>query len=98
MFENIASSFLGYLLGSLHLTYFAAKKLANKDLSREGTRNIGATNAFIVGGKFFGIMALIFDIGKGNKILGIEILNASKRIKPKNMNYLDFQIPVGMPV
>jgi len=41
---------------------------------------------------------IIFDIGKGNKILGIEILNASKRIKPKNMNYLDFQIPVGMPV
>jgi uncharacterized protein YuzE len=40
---------------------------------------------------------IIFDIGKGNKILGIEILNASKRIKPKNMNYLDFQIPVGMP-
>ena len=41
---------------------------------------------------------IIFDIGKGNKILGIEILNASKRIKPKNMNYLDFQVPVGMPV
>ena len=37
---------------------------------------------------------IILDIGKGNKILGIEILDASKRIKPKNLNYLDFQVPV----
>jgi uncharacterized protein YuzE len=41
---------------------------------------------------------IILDLGKGNKILGIEILDASKRIKPKNINYLNFQIPVGMPV
>lgn len=41
---------------------------------------------------------IILDLGKGNKILGIEVLNASKRIKPKNINYLNFQIPVGMPV
>ncbi|MEK7078145.1 MAG: DUF2283 domain-containing protein [Patescibacteria group bacterium] len=41
---------------------------------------------------------IILDIGKGNKILGIEILDASKRIKPQNMNYLNFQIPIGMPV
>ena len=41
---------------------------------------------------------IILDIGKGNKILGIEILEASKRINPKNINYLNFQIPVGMPI
>lgn len=41
---------------------------------------------------------IVLDIGKNNKILGIEILDASKRIKPQNMSYLDFQIPIGMPV
>jgi len=41
---------------------------------------------------------IILDIGKGNKILGIEILDASNRIKPKDMNYLNFQIPMGIPV
>ena len=41
---------------------------------------------------------IVLDIGKKNKILGIEILDASKRIKPKNMNYLNFQIPIEMPV
>ena len=39
---------------------------------------------------------IILDIGKGNKILGIEILNASKRIKPKNIDYLNFQIPIAV--
>ncbi len=41
---------------------------------------------------------IILDMGKKNKILGIEILDASKRIKPKNISYLNFQIPVEMPV
>lgn len=39
---------------------------------------------------------IILDIGKGNKILGIEILNASKRIKPKNDTYFNFQIPFSL--
>lgn len=39
---------------------------------------------------------IILDLGKRNKILGIEILGASKRIKPSNINYLNFQIPVGV--
>jgi len=41
---------------------------------------------------------IILDMGKGNKILGIEILDASKRLKPKNSNYLNFQIPMEASV
>ncbi len=37
---------------------------------------------------------IILDIGKRNKILGIEILDASKKIKSKNINRRNFQIPV----
>lgn len=37
---------------------------------------------------------IIFDIGKNNIILGIEILEASRRLKPKNISYLDIQIPL----
>ena len=40
---------------------------------------------------------IILDIGKNNKILGIEILDASNRIKPKDMAYLNFQVPMGIP-
>ena len=38
---------------------------------------------------------IILDIGKGNKILGIEILNASKRIKSKNIGHMNFQVPIA---
>ena len=41
---------------------------------------------------------IILDIGKGKKILGIEILDASKRIKPKNMNYLNVQMSLSASV
>lgn len=37
---------------------------------------------------------IILDIGKNNAILGIEILEASKRLKPKNISHLDIQIPL----
>jgi len=37
---------------------------------------------------------IILDIGKGNKILGIEILDASKRLQSKKLPYLNIQIPI----
>ena len=33
---------------------------------------------------------IVLDIGKGNKILGIEILDASKRIKPSKYELFKF--------
>ena len=36
---------------------------------------------------------IILDVGKNDIILGIEILEASKRLKPKDLSYLDIQIP-----
>ncbi len=36
---------------------------------------------------------IILDIGKGNKILGIEILDASTRIKSKNIGKLNLKVP-----
>lgn len=36
---------------------------------------------------------IIFDIGRKGIILGIEILEASRRLRPKNLSHLDIQIP-----
>ena len=41
---------------------------------------------------------IILDMGKGDKILGIEILEASKRIKPKNETYINLQVPMSLAV
>ena len=39
---------------------------------------------------------IILDVGKGNKILGIEILDASRRIKSKDLNYFDVRVPFSV--
>ena len=36
---------------------------------------------------------IIFDMGKKGVILGIEILDASKRLKSKKLSHFDIQIP-----
>ena len=36
---------------------------------------------------------IVFDMGKKGIILGIEILGASKRLKPKDLSHFDIQIP-----
>ena len=41
---------------------------------------------------------IVFDVGENDVILGIEILEASKRLKPKDLSYLDIQIPLSAAV
>lgn len=36
---------------------------------------------------------IILDIGKKGVVLGIEILEASHRLKPKDLSHFDIQIP-----
>ena len=38
---------------------------------------------------------IIFDIGRKGIILGIEILEASQRLKPKVLSHFDIQIPLS---
>ncbi len=38
---------------------------------------------------------IVFDIGENDIILGIEILEASRRLKPKDISYIDIQIPLS---
>ena len=38
---------------------------------------------------------IIFDIGRKGMILGIEILEASQRLKPKDLSHFNIQIPLS---
>jgi acyl phosphate:glycerol-3-phosphate acyltransferase len=53
-----------YLLGSIPFSHIFPR-LKGKDVSKDGTRNIGATNALVVAGPFLGALALAGDIAKG---------------------------------
>ena len=39
---------------------------------------------------------LILDIGKNNSLLGIEILDASKKLSPDNLSRIDVSLPLGV--
>ena len=57
--------FLAYLLGSVSPSYLLGKYLHGIDLRKQGSGNVGATNAFRVLGKGAGITVLFLDILKG---------------------------------
>ena len=64
----------GYLIGSIPVAYLLARKRHGIDLRREGSRNIGARNAFeVTGNKRIGFAVLVLDMHKG--IIPLAILN-----------------------
>jgi glycerol-3-phosphate acyltransferase PlsY len=59
------SAALGYLIGSVPIGYVLARLWHGMDLRREGSGNIGATNAFRAAGPRLGVVVLAGDIAKG---------------------------------
>ena len=55
---------LAYLIGSLSPSALLAK-IKHKNLKKEGTGNLGATNTTLVFGKMFGFLVMVLDIFKG---------------------------------
>jgi glycerol-3-phosphate acyltransferase PlsY len=53
-----------YLYGSIPYAYIATYLLKKRNLAKEGTGNIGVTNAFKSGGKIVGIITLLGEISK----------------------------------
>lgn len=56
---------LSFFIGAIPTAYLVGKYFRGIDIRKEGSGNIGSTNAFRVLGKGFGAFVLIFDFGKG---------------------------------
>lgn len=56
---------LAYLIGSIPFSFLVVRLVAGRDLRREGSHNVGATNVARTAGRAAGIVALILDIAKG---------------------------------
>lgn len=54
-----------YLCGAIPTSFIIGKLIFKKNLMEEGSKNLGATNAFRVFGKKTGLFVLFFDIAKG---------------------------------
>lgn len=61
--EIVFSIVIGYLLGSLSPAALFSK-LKKKNLRKQGTGNLGATNTMLVLGKRYGALVMLFDIAK----------------------------------
>ena len=63
MYEIPVSLLLGYLLGCINPAWIIAR-FKKKELRREGTKNLGATNVFLTIGKRIGVFVMLLDITK----------------------------------
>jgi glycerol-3-phosphate acyltransferase PlsY len=65
---NVLALLIGFVLGSIPFSYIAARAARPSrkvDLRQQGSRNVGATNVYILTGKKTGLAALLLDILKG---------------------------------
>lgn len=61
----------GFLLGSIPFSVIFGSIGLKTDIRGYGDHNPGATNVFRAGGKFWGVLAVIADIGKGALPVGL---------------------------
>ncbi|KGO27514.1 hypothetical protein Q757_07775 [Oenococcus alcoholitolerans] len=55
-----------YLIGSIMTGYWIGKYFFKKDITKEGSGNVGTTNVFRTIGPIAGVIVLIIDIAKGS--------------------------------
>ena len=65
---------IAYLLGSIAFGVILAKVMNKEDIRKKGSGNIGATNAYRIGGKLLGLGTLILDVLKGWVAVRIAII------------------------
>ena len=58
-----------YLIGSIPFSHIFPRLLKGHDVRKQGTGNVGASNALIVAGKRAGLLALTGDICKGVAVI-----------------------------
>jgi glycerol-3-phosphate acyltransferase PlsY len=64
MMEGFLFVVVGYLSGSIPFSYLMGRLVGGKDVRREGSGNVGATNVFRVAGRRAGIAAATGDLLK----------------------------------
>ncbi len=63
---GLATAIVSYLVGSFPTAYVLGKRLRNIDVSKNGSGNIGAMNAYdVTGSKTIGTSVAIIDVMKG---------------------------------
>ena len=86
---------ISYLIGSIPSAYIAGRVSKNIDIRKFGSGNVGATNAFRVLGKFWGIIVFICDFLKGFFCVGILPHIFKISLEPKFITVLGISVILG---
>jgi len=86
---------ISYLIGSIPSAYIAGRVSKNIDIRKFGSGNVGATNAFRVLGKFWGIVVFICDFLKGFFCVGILPHIFKISLEPKFITVLGISVILG---
>ncbi|MBN2572448.1 MAG: glycerol-3-phosphate acyltransferase [Ignavibacteriales bacterium] len=80
----VISALIGFILGSLPTAYLLTKKVKGIDITKEGSKNVGAFNTYdVTKSKLLGIIVFIIDFAKGFfAVLIVIILFPSDPILP----------------
>lgn len=78
IFKYAAIAIMAYLLGAIPFGLIIGKKMANVDIRKTGSGNIGATNVFRILGWKLGLLTAILDLSKaaGSVLLGMWIVGS----------------------
>jgi glycerol-3-phosphate acyltransferase PlsY len=74
---GLLSVILAYLLGAIPLSYLVARWKKGIDIREVGSRNMGAMNTFYSVGFGWGLVVLLFDLGKGALAVALADLLAT---------------------
>ena len=73
---GLSAALVSYLVGSFPTAYVIGKHFRKIDLSRNGSGNLGAMNAYeVTGSKSLGIVVALIDIAKGFLVTSLSFWN-----------------------
>ena len=96
MILSIVGIILAYLLGAVPFGYIVAKYWGKIDIRKEGSGNIGATNALRTMGKKVGLSVLILDLLKG--VIAAAVLGKLFYQSNANINQITYIYILGLVV
>ncbi len=96
MILSIVGLILAYLLGAVPFGYIVAKYWGKIDIRKEGSGNIGATNALRTMGKKAGLSVLILDLLKG--VIAAAVLGKLFYQSNTNINQITYIYILGLMV
>jgi len=72
--KYLVIAIVAYLLGSIPFGLIISRRMANVDIRRHGSGNIGATNVFRTLGTRLGLMTALLDMGKAALAVWLSML------------------------